>query len=58
MKYIILSDEEINSLIAALNYTKHRTLGTTWWPQDEKIYAKLKEIQSSEGYKIDKQDYR
>ncbi len=38
-----LNVKEVMCVIAALNYTRNRTLGISWEPKDEKLLMKLKD---------------
>lgn len=41
---IVLTREEVGALIAALNYTKRRTIGVSWEAIDESLIKRLKEM--------------
>lgn len=41
---IELTEEELGALMAALNYTKGRTLGKSWIDIDEQVYKKIEQV--------------
>lgn len=40
---VALSQEAIRIILASMNYTKNRTLGSSWEERDEKLRIKLEE---------------